>query len=110
MYKMPAKSPMCLHNRLPSDLSPQEKRELQRLYKPCLDGRWQHLRPIRVLWAWRHGSWRTWFKSHGTVTGAIQVLGQSSSGCMPGYVETLAKIYHLGPIKIVLGPTLGTCD
>ena len=110
MFKISAKSPLDLHRRIVSDLNRKEKKELGKLYKPCLDGRWQHRRPIRLLWAWRHGSWRTWFKSHGVVTGALPVLGQSSCGCMLGYVETLAKIYHLGPIKIVLGPALGTRD
>lgn len=92
-----------LADRLTDDLSPEETDNLRRSVRGRVDGNWDLRGPLSVSFAWRHGAWRQWFTSHRVEVGAHQVLNRNGEGCGPGYVKMYRVIYHLGPIKVVLG-------
>lgn len=92
-----------IKDRLLDDLTPTETAALRRTVRGRLDGNWDLKRPISLRWAWRHGAWRQWFKSHRVDTGTAEALGRTGEGCMPGFVRLFRVIYHMGPIKVVCG-------
>lgn len=84
------------------ELTRAQTKDLHRKYEPRHDGNYWHREFSGWHLCFRHGGWKT-FGAHGVETGTIEMLGQTGLGCMPGHVKTIAKIIHIGPLKLRFG-------
>ena len=59
--------------------------------------------PIRL--GWQPGGCSTFFGRHGWQIGSERVpVTDTSSGCMPGSRDVFGQTFHIGALKIKLGP------
>lgn len=93
-----------MKDKLFSDWPAAEVRAFKQEFRPRYDGHFEHRRLRGVSFAWRHGAWKSIFKSHRIHEGWLEIMGQTGSGCMPGNVCAYAVVYHLGPLKLYFGP------
>lgn len=62
--------------------------------------------PVRVTWSSRFGNWRILGRTHYFHVVDIKTLGgETGEGCMPGYAQTFSQTLHLGPVKVIYGPS-----
>ena len=94
-----------LKDTLLQDLPERIYEQIKKDFRPRIDGHWEHRGPIRLRWAFKWGTWRSWFTSHRIMTGQIQARGLKGEGCCQGFLWTYSRVYHFGPLKVVFGPS-----